>query len=196
MNVLRSIAGRLARNERGYSLIELLTVMAILSTVLGGVTTLFVKASNAEARMNKRFQAQQEARLALDQLRRETHCASAITPVGTTTNAVTLTLGTQCPRGSGPATWCTRSVGGSTSRYALYRVAGTACGTSGGLRVADYLLTPAGSCLGCLFTYTDKTGTTLGTLHVELPVNLTPSSARETYQLRDDIVLRNSTRSA
>ena len=193
--LLRALRQALARDERGYSVVELLTVMAILGTVLAGVTTLFVQGSNAEIDMNNRFQAQQHARLALDKLRRETHCASGITPVATTTNAVTLTLPSQCVTGSGSFTWCTRSVGGSTTRYALFRVVGTTCGVSGGIKYADYLLTPAGSCAGCLFHYTEKTPTSLGRLHVELPVNLRPNRPRQTSELRDDIVLRNTTRS-
>ena len=195
LNRLGSLARAHGRDEEGYSVVELLTVMAILGTVLAGVTTLFVQGSNAQMDMNNRFRAQQNARLALDKLRRETHCASAISPVATTTNAVTLTLPMQCVTGSGPFTWCTRSVGGSTTRYALFRVAGTTCGASGGIKYADYLLTPAGSCAGCLFHYTDKTPTSLGRLHVELPVNLRPARTRQTYELRDDIVLRNTTRS-
>ncbi len=195
LNPLRDIRHALSRNEGGYSVVELLTVMAILGTVLAGVTTLFVQGSNAQTDMNNRFQAQQHARLALDKLRRETHCASAISPVATTTNAVTLTLPTQCVTGSGAFTWCTRSVGGSTTRYALFRVVGTTCGETGGIKYADYLLTPVGSCAGCLFHYTDKTATSLGKLHVDLPVNLRPDRPRQTYELRDDIVLRNTTRS-
>ncbi len=195
MSVPHKLLRRLVVSEGGYSLVELLAVMAILSTVLGAATTLFVRAQNAEVRMNKRFQAQQQARLALDQLRREAHCAEGITPVATTTSAVMLTMQAQCPRGGGSVTWCTRSADGTTTRYALYRVVGAACGTSGGTKVADYLLTPTGACNGCLFTYTNQTASRLGSLHVELPVNITPATARETYQLRDDIVLRNTTRS-
>ena len=192
----RETVARLVRDECGYSLVELLTVMVILGTVLGGLTTVFVQGSNAELRMNKRFEAQQHARLALDKLRREVHCASAISPVATTTSAITLTLPTQCLTGSGAFTWCTRSVGGSTSRYALFRVQGSACGTSGGAKYADYLVTPPGSCAGCLFNYTNQSSSSLGKLHVDLPVNLTPARPLETYRLVDDVVLRNTKRSS
>ena len=34
----------------------------------------------------------------------------------------------------------------------------------------------------------------LGTLSVDLPVDLTPSDTRQRYELMDDIVLRNTTR--
>jgi prepilin-type N-terminal cleavage/methylation domain-containing protein len=52
--------------ERGYSLIELLQVTAILGVVLTGLTALFLQATKAELDMNRRFQAQQSARLAVD----------------------------------------------------------------------------------------------------------------------------------
>ena len=65
------------RGQSGYALTELLTVLVILTIVLGGLTALFVSATRAEVDMQKRFEAQQEARLAMDALRREVHCASA-----------------------------------------------------------------------------------------------------------------------
>ena len=178
------VRSRLA-DERGYSLVEMLTVMVILSIVMTGLTTLFVQASNAEVDMNNRFQAQQEARVALDKLRRETHCASG---VGTwSSTSVTLTLASYCPTGNGSITWCALAVPNTTQRYALYRTKGATC-TSTGSRFADYLTTPN------LFTYYAQTDTTLAKLHVELPVNLTPKKGIGAYNLRDDIVLRNTTR--
>ena len=89
---------RRLRGESGYSLVELLTVMAILGVVLGGLTALFVGGSNAQLDMNRRFEAQQAARLALDKMRREVHCASAATtsPATGASNHVILTLPTIC----------------------------------------------------------------------------------------------------
>jgi prepilin-type N-terminal cleavage/methylation domain-containing protein len=65
--------------ERGYSLSEMLVVLAIIGIVLGALTQLFVSASTAQVDMTRRFEAQQDMRLALDKLRREIHCASAVT---------------------------------------------------------------------------------------------------------------------
>ena len=195
MTTPRALVKRLVREEHGYSLIELLTVMAILGVILGALTTVFIQASNAQTDMNRRFQAQQHARLGLEKLRREVHCASGITPASTTTNAIILTLGASCPGGPTTVTWCTRSVSGSTTRYALFRVSASGCGTGGGKQYADYLLTPAGSCAGCLFRYTPQSTTSLGKLHVDLPVDLTPTRPPRAYQLSDDIALRNSARS-
>jgi len=109
------------RGERGYTLVEMLVTLVIMSVVMTALTTLFVNASNAEQDMNNRFQAQLTGRLALDKMRREVHCASVATPPGQS-SSVTLTLPAYCKTGSGSVTWCTRSV--STNRYALYRVIG------------------------------------------------------------------------
>ena len=50
-------------------------MLAILVIVIGALTQLFVSASTAQVDMTRRFEAQQEMRLALDKLRREIHCA-------------------------------------------------------------------------------------------------------------------------
>jgi hypothetical protein len=44
-------------------------------------------------------------------------------------------------------------------------------------------------------TYTAPSGGNLGTLSVDLPVDLTPSDTKQRYDLKDDIVLRNTARS-
>ena len=189
--------GRLLRRlgrERGYSLIEMLIVLSIMGIVMGSLTTVFVTASNAELDMNNRFQAQLTARLALDKMRREVHCGSIATPAGSS-SSVTLTLPSYCKTGSGSITWCTRSV--ATNRYALYRVVGSSC--TGGVKWADYLVptSTAPVCSGalCIFTYTAQSTTSLAKLHVDFPVNVKPTKTVEQYELQDDIVLRNSTRS-
>jgi prepilin-type N-terminal cleavage/methylation domain-containing protein len=191
--MMRRLLRRLQR-ERGYSLIEMLIVLSIMGIVMGSLTTVFVSASNAELDMNNRFQAQLGARLALDKMRREVHCGSVATPTGSS-SSVTLTLPSYCKTGSGSITWCTRNV--ATNRYALYRVVGTSC--NGGVKWADYLVpTPtAPACSGalCIFTYTAQSTSSLAKLHVDYPVNVKPSKSTELYELQDDIVLRNSTRS-
>jgi len=187
--------GRL-RGEGGFTLVEMLTVLVILGVVMGGLTSVFTSATNAEADMNNRFLAQQTARLALDKLRREVHCASSATPAGTNVSAVVLTLPTYCKTysGSTSVTWCTRSV--ATNRYALYRVDGSTC--TGGIKWADYL-TPTSTatvCSGalCAFNYTAQSTSSLAKLHIDFPVNVKPARSAATYELIDDLVLRNSTR--
>jgi len=182
------------RDERGYSLIEMLTVLVIMGVVMSSLTTVFVQASNSESDMNNRFQAQLASKLALDKMRREVHCASVATPTGSS-SSVTITLPSYCKTGSGSITWCTRSNG--TNRYALYRVVGATC--TGGIKWADYLVpsSTASVCSGalCIFNYTAQSTSALAKLSVDLPVNVKPSKTVELYELIDDIVLRNSTRS-
>jgi prepilin-type N-terminal cleavage/methylation domain-containing protein len=166
------------RGQRGYALTELLTVLVILTIVLGGLTALFVSATRAEVDMQKRFDAQQEARLAMDALRREVHCASAITPT-VPSPTVTLILPTGCPSGSGSVTWRTQNVG--TSRYELWRDSGV---TS--KRYADYLT------LANVFSYTAPTADSRAKLHVEFPVDVDLDDTVSSYTLVDDLVLRNT----
>jgi prepilin-type N-terminal cleavage/methylation domain-containing protein len=201
MTRFRGLQSRLLREDRAYTLVELLTVMAILGIVLGGLTTVFASATNAEADMQNRYRAQQAARLALDKLRREVHCSQSGSPVSTPTSSVTLAVPGYCKTiNTGVSTptsitWCTRNV--STNRYALYRVVGTTC--SGGVKWADNLkpTSTASVCDTslCIFTYVPQSTTTLARLHVDLPVNPKPTRSVDTYELTDDLVLRNSNRS-
>jgi prepilin-type N-terminal cleavage/methylation domain-containing protein len=183
------------RDAGGYTLVEMLVVLLIMGVVMTSLTTVFISASNAELDMNNRFQAQLTTKLALDKIRREVHCASVATPTGSA-SSVTLTLPTYCKTGSGSITWCTRNV--STDRYALYRVVGTTC--SGGVMWADYLVpSSAAPTCGtptalCVFTYTAQSTASRAKLHVDFPVNVRPTKTVELYELADDIVLRNSTR--
>jgi type II secretory pathway pseudopilin PulG len=174
---------RLVACESGYSLFEMLQVTVILAVVIGALTTLFVTAMNSEAEMSRRFQAQQDARRAVDRLRREVHCAESVTPTGASAS-ITLTLPSQCPTAGGivggPAVtvvYDTQLV--STSRYRLRRA---------GVMVADYVTSAN------VFNYTAPTLGKLGTLRVDMPVNLRPSETGKTWRLVSDIVLRNTSR--
>jgi len=57
------------RDERGFTLIEMVVVCAILGLVLTGLTTTFLSGTRSAINLDKRFQAQQAARLALDAMR-------------------------------------------------------------------------------------------------------------------------------
>jgi len=59
--------------EAGYNLIEMLTVMVIMSVVFAGITTVFVAGSKAQNEQNRRFQAQLNTRIALDKIRKDIH---------------------------------------------------------------------------------------------------------------------------
>ena len=180
------IANRLRRDERGYTLVELMTVLVILGTVVGALTGVFVSASSAEIEMNKRFQAQQDARMSLDRLRRETHCASSITPAGPATT-VTLNLPAQCKVATGLVSWCALPVGSSTTRFRLYRSVASPCGDAVDRVYADYLTSQD------VFNHTVQSSASLGKLAVTLPVDLDPAKQGQ-YRLEDTLVMRNTTR--
>lgn len=171
MNRLKLV--RRGDGEAGYSLVELMVVMVILATVLTALTTLFVSGTRAELDANRRFQAQQDARLALERLRREAHCASAITtPSGT----LVLTLPAACP---GPDTSVTYTVTTSSVGFALQRA---------GVVVADFLTESN------VFTYVPPSAASLGRLRVDFTVDVHPSGGSTSWHLVDDIVLRNTVR--
>lgn len=172
---------RLARSEGGHTLIELLSVMIILGIVLTSLTTLFVSGAKAELETNKRFQAQSQARTAVDRLRREIHCASAIS-VGGGGSSVVVTLPAHCPTSGGAIaniTWDTVLV--SSGRYRLRRASAI---------VGDYLSTTSN-----LFAYTAPSASSLGQLHVDMSVNVNPNEGWKRWHLVTDIVLRNTLRS-
>jgi len=166
--------------EAGYSLVELLQVTMILGVVLSGLTAVFVSAMNSQVDMNHRFTAQQEARVAVDKMRREIHCASDVSPTGTS-SSISVTLPGQCPTAVAHAqttvVYDTQLV--SAGRYKLRRA---------GVRIADYVTT------GAVFTYAPPEAGKRRTLRVQLPVNPRRNQSGQTWRLVADIVLRNTDR--
>jgi type II secretory pathway pseudopilin PulG len=178
MSRLASVRRRLAR-DKGYTLIELMIVCVVLVTVLGSLTVLFVNASKAELEMNRRFQAQQDARVAVDKMRREIHCSDSITPTGPSAS-ITVHLPSQCPSAGGTATNVTYDVVGSGQRLQLRRNT---------VVLADYVTEQNA------FNYTAPVaGTSLGKLQVTLPINIEPATTAKEWRLVSDIVLRNTSR--
>ena len=193
-------------DQRGYTLTELVVVMAILGVVLTALTALFVSGSRAELDLSNRFQAQQNARLALDKLRREIHCASEVTR-NASGSAIRIKLGTYCPTnnigGATPSyyTWCVKDATGTAppvataTPFTLWRYEGdTPTCPDAGPRVkwADHLKTASGA----VFSTCSQNSNELATLHVDLLVDVSPADTKQQYRLEDDIVLRNSSRAA
>jgi type II secretory pathway pseudopilin PulG len=176
---------RRLRREGGYTLIELLLVCVILSTVLASITVLFVSASRSQMDMNRRYRAQQDARVAVDKVRREVHCANQITPAGVTT-AITVQIPSQCPTGATPG------IPGGAVTNVVYDVVGS--GQRFQLRrntvvVADYISEQNA------FSYTAPVASTSrGRLRMTLPINVQPTDTAKEWRLVADIVLRNTTR--
>lgn len=176
-------------NERGYTLVEMLVVMSILGTVIAGLTTVFVSGSHAELDLNRRFQAQQEARLALDKIRVDLHCASAA-EVDATYGYLKIQED-NCS--STHVTYCAVTSPTMSSRYALYRTTNTTtsrCSSSDTNRtkVADYLTRNTG-----LWTFSAPDGL-LEMITVDFPVSVNPTATSDVYELKDTLVARNSVR--
>lgn len=187
---MRRVAA-LKRDERGYTLIELIISMTILGAIMTSISLLLVSATNSEVDMNDRFQAQTSARLGLDKLRREVHCAQSVVLSGTAVAGAypiaQLVIPSTCPTTGGfsSITWCTLASG---SQWDLWRYQGSTCSGTG-RKVAEHLTKAT------IFTYYAQSTSSLAKLNVQLPVNTTPSVPTRAYALADDIVLRNSTRS-
>jgi len=185
---LRRFARRL-RGREGYTLVELIVVLAIFLFIVTALTKLFSSGARAELDMNRRFQAQQEARLALDRMRRELHCADSIVPGADgdgdgNVASITVSLPSQCPSAKGQnisVVYDTISAG--TNRWKVRRTQSTVT-----VPVADYLTTDDP------FRYTGPSASSRGLLHVDFPVNVYPNEGWKQWRLVDDIVLRNTLR--
>jgi type II secretory pathway pseudopilin PulG len=198
----RRLQERLA-GEEGMSLTELVVVIAILGTIIGGLSQLFVSASNSQVDQTNRVRAQIDGRVALDKLRREIHCASSVSPNpnGTwPTRAITIVIPSSCSGYSASVasvTWCT--VGGSAP-YTLYRYPhatdlssqtyANAC-TGSGTLWSSYVSNTSTVTGGQIFrSYTASSGTTLASIAVDIPIK----QGNVVFDLTDNIALRNTPR--
>jgi prepilin-type N-terminal cleavage/methylation domain len=174
---------RPARSEHGFTLVELLAVMVILSLVLTGVISLYLSGISTQARLTASFQTQTSLHVGLDRMRKDVHLACSQTAQSAT--SVTLSL-PPCD-GTKMVTWCTQ---GSGSVYGLYRISGSTC--SGGVKLADYLT--GGSIFSYLAQNSPVNSFALPRLHVDLTVNPTPTKSAARYHVVDDLVFRNGVR--
>jgi prepilin-type N-terminal cleavage/methylation domain-containing protein len=188
-----SRAVRVVGDEKGYTMIELLVTMVILGTVLAGLTTVFLSGTNAEAQLNHRFQAQLQARTALDKIRYDIHCATAAQAQTISTYPGLKIADGNCFASTPTISWCVVQVLASPPQYRLYRSTATTntCASSDTSRllVADYLTSSS------VFTTSTIPQYSLQTVGVNLTVsaNLKTKTA-EVYKLSDSIVARSSTR--
>ncbi|HZQ81374.1 MAG TPA: prepilin-type N-terminal cleavage/methylation domain-containing protein [Gaiellaceae bacterium] len=196
-------------SQAGFTLIEMIVTMAILSVILGGLTTMFVQGDHAETDLNKRFLAEQQVRMAISTIRTDGHSACSATLTGNSSvlfyywdssnnqcySADSGWTASNCTSSSyvgACIVWCTRASG---SVYQLYRLPNaSACGTTGGKQEANYLTT------GNIFTYTAGVSSgndahDLSLLYLDVPVSLRTSKKFDKYEVNDVIVLRNSSRS-
>jgi len=183
------------------TLIELLWTLGILAFVMSAIIGVFVSGLHAEVDMNQRFQAQQEARLALQTIRTDirTACSATVSSKAIANDTVQLgfcsnstTTWSSTPLSY--STWCARSEGGTPVHYGLYRESGAtgdpncATGTTG-IREADWLTTDITTLP--VFTPVIVSGQR-PELTVRVPVDANPAKAGGVYKLSDTILLRNA----
>jgi prepilin-type N-terminal cleavage/methylation domain-containing protein len=175
---------RRTRSEHGFTLVELLTVMALLSLVMLGLTTIFISGVRTQASLAESFQSETSLHVGLDKMRKDVHLACSQTAL--TTSSVTLSL-SPCD-GSVLVTWCTR---GSGSSYSLYRVSGSAC--TGGVSYADSI-TNSGGAIFSYYAQNTSGSNSLPRLHVDMTVNANPATTATGYHVVDDLVFRDGVR--
>src|SRR5262249_60404684 len=106
------------------SLVELLVTMVILGVVLSGLTTVFISGSSATVNLDLRAQGQQNARLALDRLRVDIHCASAV-QAQTINTYPGIKLNESSCTSTSPVSYCVIQFSATPLRYQLFRATGT-----------------------------------------------------------------------
>jgi prepilin-type N-terminal cleavage/methylation domain-containing protein len=193
------------RDEGGFTLVELIIVMAILTVVLGAVVSLFTAGIKADADQNARYKAQQDLRLAMDKLRADTHSSCAISSPGTYNSWLTsVTLykpADSCAAGANSVSWCTLASG---TTYNLFRIVSSSCAgatvkVASGLTTANvFLYFPPNSHLsgalasGTAAVTTQDASSNLPKLHVAFSIQ--QAGETNTYRLTDDFVLKNGPR--
>lgn len=192
--------------QAGYTLVELLIVMALLGIIIGALADGFATASRNQSYQVARADDQESAREALERMRTDIHCASAAkvqptldslgNPTGT---GYTLQLAESQNQCAGVTSltngvqWCSVSVGGSTTRYAVYRTTSGNCGATDAVFQVDHI-TSYGSVTGGDFWSLPACSTgRLQGVSVNLPVNRDPlTQPNATYDLADTIAMRNA----
>jgi prepilin-type N-terminal cleavage/methylation domain-containing protein len=185
--------------EDGFTLVEMLVVMAVLLAILAPLTASYVSASVAQVDQTRRFDAQENARMALDRMRKDIHCAHGVTdPYANDSGGYTIVMTetnttgvSECPNlvqtNASGVQWCTIPVGGATNRYQLYREndPDEQCDGADATFMTDYLtradLWASPTCVTGQYP----------TVEVTMPVDVDPTRRPGAYQLTDEIALRN-----
>ena len=174
-------ARRAAEAQDGFTLAEMLIVLAIIGIVMVGLTQLFTSAVKSQTDQTRRVNAQQDARVALDQLRRELHCASDL--AYNSASSVTVTLPSYCS--SSPTTTLSAAV---TLPNATIPVAATGK-FNAGANTISFGSSGTVACTGTTGTsFTGCSGGTAGTYPsgatVTSPVTWCATTSGPPYQLK------------
>jgi type II secretory pathway pseudopilin PulG len=198
------------RDERGYTLVELVAVCGLLSIVLGAVTVIMVNGSHAQLNLNQRFQAQAAARTALAAFRADAHNACAATVnagktlvtfsiplVDRSTNPATQpTPTTQCGTTTAGSNltkvlWCVLTSPTNSSKYALYRSTTSTCTTASKYE-ADNMVNTLSGFAGWFSTQSTITYQTRQTVSIDIAVSVKTGQTGGNYDLQQAVTLRNA----
>ena len=200
---------RRLRDERGYSLIELIMVCTLLSIVLGAVTIIMVNGSRVQVDLNSRFQAQSSARIALNEFRGDAHNACTATVAAgqtsvtfsiplldrSTTPATQPVPTTQCGGTNGnnlkKVIWCVLAMPTNAAKFALYRSTTSTCTTSSKIEADNMVNTLTG-----FTTWFSAQPTTIAfqnrrVISIDIPVTLKNGVTGKAFDLKQWITLRN-----
>lgn len=200
---------RRLRDERGYSLIELIMVCTLLSIVLGAVVIIMVNGSRVQVDLNARFQAQSSARVALTEFRSDAHNAcTATVPAGqasvtfsiplldrSTTPATQPVPTTQCGGATGnnlkKVIWCVLAMPTNAAKFALYRSTTSTCTTASKTEADNMVNTLTG-----FTTWFSAQPTTIAyqnrrVISIDIPVTLKSGVNGKAFDLKQWITLRN-----
>ena len=198
---LRRLSARLGR-EDGFTLVEMLSVMVLLGILLSPIVTSLVATMSAQARQASAVTAQEQARLALERMRLDIHCAHSVgAPLANSSGGSTIILNetnasglAEClgllAQNASSVQWCTVPYPASRTRYRLFREDDPSVECSGSLSTfqVDYLRqSSVWATPGC-------TGGAVPTVSVALSIAVSPgTTAAASYDLDDQIALRNAT---
>jgi len=195
----RSLPARLLC-QTGYTLVETLVVMTLLVIVIGSVADAFSSASKTEVDQTARANDQEAARLTLQRLRRDIHCASAARVQQTTyadgTTGFILNLAVDpniciavTTSASNTVQWCTVQKDSTGNRFGVYRTISGNCSAADAVFQVDYVTQPNVWAQAC-----GPNSSHLQAVEIDLPVNRDIATRPErTYRLTDRISLRNDT---
>jgi len=209
---MRERLSKRLREERAFTLVEMVVVMTILTIILAGLSTSMIAGTNSEVVIAQRQQAQSNARVALERMRLDIHCASGVLgPQENGYGGFTLTLTetqnvcpsvTNLPSG---VQWCTIPYSGSTTRFQLFRETAGNCDGVGETLLVDFISQPSAGWptnTATSPTPTDYSGNiwptstcatgTLPTTAIDINTNTDPNHPEGAYELKDSIAMRNA----
>jgi len=167
---------RFARDESGFTMIELIVVTFVTVVLMVGLSNVFISGLRASSTVSSRLSAQSNMNVALSRLEFVARCASQATLISGGTG-VTLTLPATCSHQTGTTTWCVTS--GKLKAYS-----GSACSGTGQTLASNVTTTTPFSCIVPVGSYPR--------LQIALTVNTTTAVSGNATSATEQVTLRNA----